>query len=219
MAKFQFMFSDNWYTEQGAETMLHSGTKDDIATMRAEYTRMRDVAQKRIQRLEKDFSESKTFQNNIEGFKKLKDIDQKDFASAFSELAKFVKAKSSTVVGQRQMMQKTMNRINDATGASEIDEETGEPMATPLNKGNYWRFIKILDNARKQKISYGSEKMVQLADSTLMLSSDQFDQVLDNLGRMLEHSEEVQEAIESQYDSQTGYQMVDMGDLADKLGW
>ena len=212
MAKFQFMFDENWYTEQGAETMLHSGTKDDIATMRAEYTRMRDVAQKRIQRLGRDYSESKTFQNNMSGFKKLKDIDQKDFASAFSELAKFVKAKSSTVVGQRQMMQKTMKRINEATGASE-----GEGIT--LNQSNYWRFIKILDAARKQKIMYGSDKMVQLAESTLMLSANQFDDVIDNLGRMLEHSEDVQEAIESQYDSQTGYQMVDMGDLADKLGW
>ena len=48
---FQFWYEDKYYTVQGAETIMSIGTKDDIATMRAEYTRMRDVAQKRIKRL------------------------------------------------------------------------------------------------------------------------------------------------------------------------
>ena len=45
---FKFWFEEKWYTVQGAESMARLGTKDDLSTMRAEYTRMRDVAQKRL---------------------------------------------------------------------------------------------------------------------------------------------------------------------------
>ena len=49
---FQFWFDEKWYTVQGAETMARIGTKDDYSTMKSEYTRMRDVAQKRLKRLQ-----------------------------------------------------------------------------------------------------------------------------------------------------------------------
>ena len=48
---FKFWFDEKYYTVQGAQTMFSLGTKDDISTMRSEYTRMRDTAQKRIKRL------------------------------------------------------------------------------------------------------------------------------------------------------------------------
>ena len=54
---FRLIYPENYYTVQGAETVLRTGTKDDIAAMRAEYTRMRDAAQKRLHRLEKAFPE------------------------------------------------------------------------------------------------------------------------------------------------------------------
>ena len=61
---FKFWFDEKSYTVQGAETMARMGTKADLSTMRAEYTRMRDVAQKRLKRLEKAFTESKAVQSH-----------------------------------------------------------------------------------------------------------------------------------------------------------
>ena len=176
---FRFWYSENWYTVQGAETLLRTGTKDDIVTMKAEYTRMRDVAQKRIKRLAEKFPESKTYQYNQRGFAKLKELDIRDLPKAFAELAKFVKAKSSTVSGQREIKQKTI--------------KTWQDQGLNLNSQNYDKTIKILEEMRKQKLVYGSDKAVELADSMLELDDQQTNQWLDHLDQLLQHTGELKE--------------------------
>ena len=176
---FQFWFDEKWYTVQGAETMARVGTKDDMATMRAEYTRMRDVAQKRIKRLGKQFPESKAYQSHKQGFAKLKDLDPRDFPKAFAELAKFVRAKGSTVTGQKQIKEKTI--------------KTWQDQGLNLNSKNYDKTIKILEEMRKQKIVYGSDKAVELADSMLDLDDQQTNEWLDHLDTLLQHTDELQE--------------------------
>ena len=176
---FKFWYDEKWYTVQGAETMARVGTKDDMATMRAEYTRMRDVAQKRIKRLGKQFPESKAYQSHAKGFPKLKELDPRDFAKAFAELAKFVRAKGSTVTGQKEIKNKTI--------------KTWQDQGLNLNQKNYDKTIKILEEMRKQKIVYGSDKAVELADSMLDLDDQQTNQWLDHLETLLQHTDELQE--------------------------
>ena len=176
---FQFWYDEKWYTVQGAETMARVGTKDDMATMRAEYTRMRDVAQKRIKRLGKQFPESKAYQSHKQGFAKLKDLDPRDFPKAFAELAKFVRAKGSTVTGQKQIKEKTI--------------KTWQDQGLNLNSKNYDKVITILEEMRKQKIVYGSDKAVELADSMLDLDDQQTNEWLEHLDTLLQHTDELQE--------------------------
>lgn len=229
---FEFWYDEKYYTVQGAKTILEVGTKDDIATMRAEYTRMRDVAQKRIKRLQKTFPESKASQHRYDtgkrdskgqpiyapGFQKLKNIDPRDLPKAFSELAKFVRAKTSTVTGQRRAQEKTIKTINQSIGA-EPDEETGEVSgATPLNKQNYWRFIKIMTEARKLKIVYDSEKMVELADALMELDDEQFERTLNHLEEMIVHSREVKGKLREYKVIHRG-QDVDIDEFLDSTGW
>lgn len=176
---FKFGFNEKYYTVQGAETMARMGTKDDLATMRSEYTRMRDVAQKRLHRLEKQFLESRALQSHPEGFPKLKSIDPRDFPKAFAELAKFVKAKGSTVTGQKQIKEKTI--------------KTWQDQGLNLNNRNYDKTIKILEEMRRQKIVYGSDKVVELADTMLELDDQQTDEWLDHLDTLLQHTDELQD--------------------------
>ena len=176
---FQFWYDEKWYTVQGAETMISIGTKDDMATMRSEYTRMRDVAQKRLHRLEKQFPNAKALQSHPQGFPKLREIDPRDFAKAFSELAKFVRAKGSTVTGQRDIRRKTI--------------KTWQEQGVNLNERHYDTAIKILEEMRRQKIVYGSDKVVELADSMLELDDQQTNDFLDHLDKALQHSDEIAE--------------------------
>ena len=176
---FQFVFEEKWYTVQGAETMARMGTKDDLSTMRSEYTRMRDVAQKRLKRLEKAFPDSKAVETHPQGFKKLKDLDPRDFPKAFAELAKFVKAKGSTVTGQKQIKEKTI--------------KTWQDQGLNLNPKNYDKAIKILEEMRRQKIVYGSDKVVELAESMMDLDDQQTNEWLDHLDYLLQHTDELQD--------------------------
>lgn len=190
---FKFWFDEKYYTVQGAETMARMGTKDDFATMRAEYTRMRDTAQKRVARLQKLFPDSVGAKHKYDtgkkdsegnpiyksGFPTLKTIDPRDFPKAFSDLAKFLRAKGSTVTGQYQIKEKTI--------------KTWQDQGLNLNQKNYNKVITILEEMRRQKIVYGSDKAVELADAMMGLDDQQTNAWLDHLDILLQHTDELQE--------------------------
>lgn len=180
-----------------AESMI----RDDLDAMRKEYTKMRDIAQKRIKRMaQSEFSKSKTFQEHQRGFSKLKDIPNLgSFAKAFSELSKFVMAKGSTITGQRQIKEKTI--------------KTWQDQGLGINNANYDKVIKILEEMRKQKIVYGSDKAVELADAMLYLDDQQIDNWLDNLSTLLEHSDDVKDMADS------GLIPVNIDDFLEEVGW
>ena len=134
-ASFQFALTPEQYSTQA----LKSATPDDLEFLRSEYSRMRDVAQKRIKRLAKsDFSQAKAVQERPEGFPKLKDIRPQDFPYAMNELYRFVAAKGSTVQGQKEIRAKTI--------------ATFEKHDVHITEEEYPQFIKILE----EKINYES---------------------------------------------------------------
>lgn len=205
---------DDWYTVEGAEILLHSDEKQ----LRKEYTRLRDIAEKRLKRLQKDYGWTKT--GKKESFRKLKDIDRRDLPKALSELAKFVKAGTSTVSGQRKAQEKTTATLNKAVGSE-----------TAVNAKNYRRVIEVLNAARKlkNKVLYGSDKIVELAEATMVLSQDQFDVVLANLEAVLPHSDEflgeltgyvaVRKSEDDDPIDLDDYASVDIDDFLEVTGW
>ena len=188
---FKFWFDEKWYTVQGAETMISIGTKDDLATMRSEYTRMRDTAQKRVARLQKMYPDSvgakrryDTGKKDAEGnpiyksgFATLKSLNPKDFAKAFADLAKFLRAKGSTATGQKQIKEKTL--------------KTWQDQGLPVNESNYQTVIKVLEEARKQKLVYGSDKIVEFAETMLERSSLEQEMWLAHLDDLLPRIDEI----------------------------
>ena len=169
--------------------------RENLSAMKKEYTRMRDIAQKRIKRLgQSEFKDSKAFQTHFNGFAKLKNLDPRDLPKAFSELSKFVEAKGSTVTGQRQIREKTIR--------------TWQDQGLNLNRKNYSKVIKILEEMRKQKLVYGSDKAVELAESMLDLDDQQTNQWLDHLDVLLQHTDELKEIPEL-----TGYSFDEILDM------
>lgn len=122
--------------------------------VRAEYTRLRDIAQKRIKRMGKsEYSKSETYAQYGKGWKKLKDISTENLATALHEIQKFVSSKKSTIKGQREAQRKTIETLSE----SGID----------VNKKNYWAFWAVMHEMRSRKVLYGSDKAVELADALL----------------------------------------------------
>ena len=175
MAKKGFQFSDDFYTVEGAQTLL----RENPSALRKEYSRMRDIAQKRIQRMEAEYGWTQTYKEHKGGFQKVSESDNRDMAKAFSELSKFLHAKGSTLTGQRKMQEKTSRTLNKAVGNEGA-----------VNSRNYKRVIDILDEARKQKVTFGSDKIVDLADTSMTLTDKQFDKVLDRLGDLVNEANE-----------------------------
>ena len=181
------------YTVSEAEQML----RENLSGMKSEYSRMRDIAEKRLKRLEtSEFSNVRAVTEHPSGFKKLRDLDIRDLPKAFSELSKFVGAKGSSVTGQKQIRDKTIR--------------TWQEQGLNLNKKNYDKTIKILEEMRRRKIVYGSDKAVELADSMLDLDDQQTNEWLDHLDYLLQHTEELQEIPELR-----GY---DFDEIRDMIG-
>ena len=152
MAKSIFNWNPDTYTVQALESIMGVGNKDDLSAIKAEYTRLRDIAHKRIQRLGKsEFADSQTYLNRRGDFPKLKNLKTSQIPTALADLAKFLKAKSSTVSGQRAQMNKTIKNWQ-AHGLN-------------LNAGNYKKVMALMREMRIRKLLYGSDKVMSVVEN------------------------------------------------------
>lgn len=152
MAKDIFHWNPDTYTVQALESIMGVGNKDDLSAIKAEYTRLRDIAHKRIQRLGKsEFADSQTYLNRRGDFPKLKNLKTSQIPTALADLAKFLKAKSSTVSGQRAQMNKTIKNWQ-AHGLN-------------LNAGNYKEVMGLMREMRIRKLIYGSDKVMSVVEN------------------------------------------------------
>lgn len=122
-----------------------------------------------------------------------------------------------------------MATLNKAIGASvasededeEEEEEAGTTKQAGVTKENYWRVIKILERARKNKATYGSDKIVALAEETLGLSKRQFKVVLNNLDKIAPNADDFQESLQEYMARHNlkGYRQVAMSKFIKEAGW
>lgn len=107
----------------------------DSAELRAEYARLRDIAQKRLSRLAKsEFASGAIYQNNKNKFPKLSEIKtDAELRLKLSELSRFVEAKTSSVSGLRAKRKKQLETLKE-NGYSWV------------NKGNYEEFVNWIDD-------------------------------------------------------------------------
>ena len=164
---FKLGFSNEYkYSVPALESVYRRGNKTDWKEIRSEYSRMRDAAQKRLQRLDKsEFSESKAALMHPFGFPKLKEIDERDLPKAMNELYRFLRAGTSTVYGQREAKEKTIEKFNKAG----FDKE-GFDLHDPENFKN---FINVMERVRKLKITYGSDYAREFTEMIMKISPKQ----------------------------------------------
>lgn len=181
MPKNIFSWSQETYTIQALESIARGANKDDWAAIRTEYTRLRDIAHKRITRLGKsEFSKSAAYQAHKQDFPKLRDLDPRDIPAAMAEMVKFLQAKTSTVSGQRARRTKTI--------------QSWQEQGLDLNEKNYNKVMAMMKEMRSRKIVYGSDKVITLVETTLqkgwnfnkILRSGQLEKLLANADQVSE---------------------------------
>lgn len=81
--------------------------------LRKEYTRLRNIAQKRLKRLEKsEFSEDRMYQEYNDYFITLKEMSPEDLPYYLSDLVSFLRNKTSTLTGAREVRDKIIESLN-----------------------------------------------------------------------------------------------------------
>ena len=105
----------NWYTPSEIKAKLDAGG-DLEKEVRKEYTRLRDISQKRLKRLSAaGYSNTEVYQRNVHHYPKLKDIKTKsELAQRLSDLSRFVGSTQSTVKGLKAREQKALETLRES---------------------------------------------------------------------------------------------------------
>ena len=105
----------NWYTPSEIKAKLEAGGALE-KEVRKEYTRLRDISQKRLKRLAAaGYTNTDVYQKNVHHYPKLKNIKTKsELAQRLSDLSRFVASTQSTVKGIKAREQKTLESLKES---------------------------------------------------------------------------------------------------------
>ena len=143
--------------------------KLDEKELRREYTRYRDIAQKRLKRLKNEGFGNSNIVNYFGGdVPKLKTLpDKESIAFGLAELKGFFEAKQSTVKGMRAYIKEEREK------AEKIDKRLGQvidtlnrrfPMGDKFNSDNVQEFFDFMNNevTKNVEINSNSDRVAQL---------------------------------------------------------
>lgn len=129
----------------------------DVRELRKEYTRLRKIAQKRLERfVGTEWERSEVFKKNYGQYPKLADIpSEARLRYELASLARFINAETSSVSGLREQRRKTIEALRDKG-------------YTFVNKKNYWQFGEFMDYYKTSKLNqiYDSEAALNVFQMT-----------------------------------------------------
>lgn len=131
-------YDPDFYIPSNLNKQLQGSMSKEI---RAEYSRLRGIAMKRLKRLEAaDMDDTQAYLKNYKHYPALKDIKtSQELAGRLSDLSRFITAKASTVSGQREIRSKSIATLH----------ENGY---TFVNDDNIVDFGRFMEEYRKQKL-------------------------------------------------------------------
>ena len=124
----------------------------DTKTKRKQYSEMRSIARKRLERLGNKYPKSEIYNYNKNRFQPLKNIkNEKDLDSLLSDLARFLNDEMTTIRGQNERRKKVIETLKDR-GYNFI------------NLKNFDRFTQFMEATRKaaEASRYDSERVYEL---------------------------------------------------------
>lgn len=130
----------------------------DDATLRKEYTRLRDIAQKRLQRLgqSEQGRESDIYVSNVGAFPTIKKMGGNVNKYNLIKLARFVANDMSTVRGQKAVISKTVKSLN-AVGITSVTkgnlDDYGDMMEYIRAVGYDAMLYEIKKGKKREKVS------------------------------------------------------------------
>ena len=162
------------YTTSYVKNALSTGSKTEVKALRQEYSRLRSIAEKRLARLKaSEFVDSQIVREFDGRFKTLKEMKAPfDLAYGLSNLRRFLGSKASTVTGQRETRQKTIDTFH-RHGFSEINEENYDEMVELISSYRESHVRYSLDN-----IAYVAQFRKELKDENPDLNKADFDTAL-----------------------------------------
>jgi hypothetical protein len=144
--KATLLYEKEVYTPDGAKTLTDK-------ELRKEYTRLRSIARKRLERFEgTEWTDTQVYKLNAGVYKPLKEIkSDRELRHLFSDVARFVTADTGSVSGLEKQREKGVQTLN----------ERGYDF---VNKQNYRQFAEFMEYARVANMNrmYDSKRVADL---------------------------------------------------------
>ena len=133
-------YDRDWYTPANIKNFIAADPKN-IKAVRKEYTRLRDIEEKRIKRIAEvpDFRRMQVYKKNAGKYPKLSEIKGDRLPYLLSALERFVSAKGSTVFGIRDIRRKQISTLH-------------EHKYTFVTEENLTQFGEFMEEYRAQKL-------------------------------------------------------------------
>ena len=160
-ARGKLKYDEDWYQPHNIRQEMKAGSMKDI---RKEYTRLRDIAQKRLKRMGASmWAETQTYKRNVKHYPLLKDIKtEAELAARLSDLSRFIMTKTSTVSGMEVQMKKALKTLHEH-GFNFVSKE------------NYISFGKFMEEYRFQKLDEMGYDSADAADTFNALEQHRVD--------------------------------------------
>ena len=131
-------YDEEWYQPANLRKQMKEGKLKEI---RKEYTRLRDISQKRLKRLGNSmFRDTQMYKRNVNHYPLLKNIQsESELAARLSDLSRFITSQTSTVSGMNAQMNRSLATLH------EHDYKF-------VTKENFISFGKFMEEYRFQKL-------------------------------------------------------------------
>lgn len=141
IASAKLKYEADFYQPSNIRNYIKEGAKEAEAAVRKEYTRLRDIAQKRLKRMGATmWADTQIYKRNVNHYPKLKDIQStSELAARLSDLSRYIVAQTSTISGLEAQMKKSLKTLH----------ESGYGF---VNRENYISFGNFMEEYRLQKL-------------------------------------------------------------------
>lgn len=131
-------YEPEFYSPSNIRTYIK---ENGVADIRKEYTRLRDISQKRLKRMGSTmWARTQTYKRNVNHYPLLKDIQSEaELASRLSDLSRFISRKTGTVSGMEAQMKKSLKTLH-------------ENQYNFVTRENYLDFGEFMEEYRFQKL-------------------------------------------------------------------
>lgn len=139
-----------WNSEYYTPNELKSFSERDL---RAEYSRLRRIANKRLKAFEgTEFEQSQAYRQNVNKYKPTStELTPTQLRYKLTDLARFIEAETGSITGQRRQRARFIETMRDRG-------------YTQVNRKNYFEFVDFMEEFKSRAISrfYDSERVAEL---------------------------------------------------------
>ena len=147
--KAKLLYREEVYTPEGAKSLTEK-------QLHKEYSRLRSIARKRLERFEgTEWTDTQVYKLNVGVYKPIKEIkNERELRHAFSDIARFVTSKTSSVSGLEKQREQAVESLN----------ERGYDF---VNKKNFREFAEFMEYARVANLSrmYDSKRVAEFYEA------------------------------------------------------